>query len=281
MGLTQPYEQSQEARINPTASARHRGRVRFIVGGLGIQLPEVAREPVLRIVHEDDGLLVVNKPAGLVCHPTKTDEYSSLVGRIRMHLGADAVAHPVNRLDRETSGLILIVKTDELARDVRRRWERREVIKTYSAIVHGWPTEDSGEIDEPLGRDESSRVAIMDRVRADGSPSTTSFRVLRRLERDGRRFSLLEISPQTGRKHQIRIHLAHIGHPIVGDKLYGHDEDCYLALVEDRLTENMLRKLILPYHALHAARLELEINGEMRRFKAEPEAYFAEFVGDH
>ena len=260
------------------SSSRQYVRVVGIVRGLRIELPPVAREPVLRIVHEDDGVLAINKPSGLVCHPTKTDEYSSLVGRMRLHMGAEATAHMINRLDRETSGIVLVAKTDELAREIRRLWERRDVTKTYHAITHGWPASESGEINEPLGKDEASPVAIKDCVRADGSASKTAYRVLRRFERDGERFSHLEIIPQTGRKHQIRIHLAHAGHPIVGDKLYGFDEDCYLALVEDRLTDEMLRRLILPYHALHAAELRLAIAGEERHFHSGPEDYFKGFL---
>src|SRR5271166_3930938 len=89
------------------------------------------------IVYEDEGLLVVNKPAGLVCHPTKGDEYSSLISRLRLHLGVGALPQLVNRLDRETSGVVLVAKDDAVARELRRLWEARSVRKEYSAIVHG------------------------------------------------------------------------------------------------------------------------------------------------
>ena len=104
----------------------------------------------------------------------------------------------------------------------------------------------------PLGRDEASVVAVKDCVRADGAASRTDFEVERRFTRAEGEFTWLKLLPYTGRKHQIRIHLAHAGHAIVGDKLYGGDEDLYLALVQDKLTEEQRKILILTHHALHA-----------------------------
>ena len=240
-------------------------------------------EKLFDILHEDADLLVVNKPAGLVCHPTKGDEYSSLISRARLHLQAAATPHLVHRLDRETSGVVLFAKSPEVARELGKAWEARNVTKVYLAIVHGHVGPDRGVIDAPLGRDEASRIAIKDTVRPDGAPARTEYLVVRRFTRllkaaaSPSPFTLLNLRPLSGRKHQIRIHLASLGHPIVGDKIYGGDEDLYLALVEDRLTEEQRSRLILPQHALHAIRLEFEWRGANRCFEAAPEPGFVNF----
>lgn len=220
---------------------------------------------------------MINKPADLVCHPTKGDEFSSLISRVRLHLGPDATPRLVNRLDRETSGVTVVAKTTEAARQLGRIWETRAVQKEYLAIVHGHVREELGLVDAPLGKDEQSRVVIKDCVRADGSPAQTEFIVERRFKHAEGAFSFLRVLPRTGRKHQIRIHLAHLGHPIVGDKLYGGDEDLYLALVERRLTEEQRAKLILPNHALHAAAVRFTWRDVPAEFHCNPEPWFTDF----
>ena len=235
-------------------------------------------EKLFDILYEDADLLAINKPAGLVCHPTKGDVYSSLISRVRLHLGDTVSAHLVNRLDRETSGVVLVAKSPEADAALKKLFSLRKVGKEYVAIAHGHFGPETAVCEASLGKDEQAVIAIKDCVRADGAVSRTEFAVEQRFTRPEGNFTLLRVRPHSGRKHQIRIHLQHLGHPIVGDKLYGGDEDLYLAFVQRRLSAEQRTRLILPCQALHAAVLRFNWRGRDWEFRSEPEAWFTDFV---
>lgn len=145
-----------------------------------------------------------------------------------------------------------------------RAMERREFRKAYHAIVRGWPEADDFLVDGPLrrkGEVEASPIWVKQIVHREGKESRTRFEVLRRFEKatsQGERFALLRCHPLTGRMHQIRVHAAHAGHPIVGDKLYGPDERCYLDFIETGWTPDLAKRLLLDRQALHASALGWE-----------------------
>ena len=229
---------------------------------------ERARHARIEVLCETADFVAVNKPAGLVCHPTKTDEWSSLISRMRLFAEGAWEPRLIHRLDRETSGVILIAKTAGAAGSLGRLLEKGGVQKHYLAWVHGHPADDSGEIVAALGRDESSVVAIKDCVRTDGQSATTLYQISNRVEIAGQPFSLLQLRPETGRKHQLRIHLAPLGHPIVGDKIFGGEPETYLRLVEGRMTPGDSRRMICENQMLHARRLEFEWAGVSCRIVA-------------
>jgi RluA family pseudouridine synthase len=220
----------------------------------------VAAEVALEIVHEDDHLLAVNKPHRLSLYPTKRHLGGSLTELVhRRHRalgGADAPPSPCHRLDRETSGVVLFAKDRDTRASIGRQFEERTVEKTYLAMVRGVPAEDEGVIDLPLGRDLSSKVEIKQGPRLDGGglQARTKWRVLEG-HPDGRR-ALLELRPETGRQHQLRAHLAAIGHPILGDRLYLGGDDLFLASLDRDLDPGEIDLLDgFDRLALHAASL--------------------------
>lgn len=213
-----------------------------------------------RIVKQTDDFVVVNKPAHLLIHPTRPDGQYTLLDWLKSQF-PDRQLSLVNRLDRETSGLVLVALRAEAASLLGQMTMRREIGKEYLAVVHGRPVPERGEIDAPLGRlglTEMNAIYLKQTVRADGAPAQTHYQTIAA----GSDFSLLKVQTKTGRLHQIRVHLAHIGNPVIGDKLYGPDSNFYLKFIAEGWTTELEKALFLDHHALHAHSLSFAWNGE-------------------
>ncbi|MGE5704501.1 MAG: RluA family pseudouridine synthase [Clostridia bacterium] len=216
--------------------AKHEGRI--LVNGVDVYVNEVLhegdevtvmvqeettetiepQEMPLVVRFEDQDLLILAKPAGLVVHPTRTHEDGTLANGVIAYWHSKGEVRrfrPVNRLDKDTSGLIIIAKNQWAHEQCSRMQHERTLKRTYTAIVHGDLQSDKGTIDAPIGLADHS---IIERtVRPDGQPARTHYEVLRRTGE----LTWVELSLETGRTHQIRVHMRHLGHPLVGDDLYG------------------------------------------------------------
>jgi 23S rRNA pseudouridine1911/1915/1917 synthase len=234
-----------------------------------------------KIIDETDDYAVIDKPPLLLIHPTKPDGTRTLWRELRelfaFEIAAGGQVSIVNRLDRETSGLVLVAKKAAVARRFGLLMQRRQLKKEYLAIVCGWPDWESTAVDAALdrqGKHQHSAIWLKQMIHPGGAPARTEFKVERRFVRSAGRerlpltppgsareagkFSLIRAIPHTGRTHQIRVHLASIGHPIVGDKIYGPDEKLYLRFIETGWVPELECQLLLPRHALHSARLAIE-----------------------
>lgn len=214
---------------------------------------------------ETDDYVVVDKPPFLLIHPTRPNGARTLWGELRQLLAFELAnggqVSIVNRLDRETSGLVLVAKTAAAARRFGLLMQAQQLHKEYLAIVWGWPDWDRKTVDAPLARQGahgSSAIWLKQAIHPAGAEAITEFvveRSFRRASSAGEQFAIVRAIPRTGRTHQIRVHLASLGHPVLGDKIYGPDERLYLRFIETGWTAELAQALLLPRHALHSATL--------------------------
>ena len=251
------------------ASLRLKGDERITIAGppQAPPLRAIAEEIPLDVVYEDEDLAVVNKPAGMMVHAGAgaTDDArnrGTLVNALLHHfealsgVGGELRPGIVHRLDRETSGLMVVAKTDEAHRRLARQFSSREVHKTYVALVHGWPKKERGTIRSSISRDVQRRTRMTTR-RAGGRDAVTHYVVTRKIDSPYGKFALLEVKIETGRTHQIRVHLASLGHPVVGDSLYGAPGELRAQSNKQRAA-GMPTALTLARNFLHSAELELK-----------------------
>jgi 23S rRNA pseudouridine1911/1915/1917 synthase len=257
--------------VRPSHKLRAGQAIRF-------RLPAMASDDTigenieLDILYEDDGMVVVNKPAGMVVHPAKGNWTGTLTSALAYRfqslsdIGGPTRPGIVHRLDRETSGVIVVAKTNAFHLHLAEQWHDREVKKEYLAITAGVLDRDRDMIDAPIGKHpfQREKMAIRDRHET-SRPAKTFYEVLARYNR----FSLVKAMPETGRTHQIRVHMEHIGCPILCDRLYGgHSEITRSQLLGGRALPG--ESPVLMRHALHASRLQLRHpkTGAMMEFSA-------------
>lgn len=249
---------SEERRLKPSSTLNLGERIRLYVPGLAPATPPPPLPPVL---HEDDQVIAFDKPAGLLVHPAGLRWAWALIGLARQ-ARPGAQLDLVHRLDRETSGVVVLAKDPDTNTFLKRAFQEHKARKTYQALVRGVIPWDKMEVVEPIGRREGSEIRIRQGVRPDGAAAHTTVRVLQRLAAH----TLVACHLHTGRTHQIRVHLEHLGFPLLGDKLYGHKDAVFLRYLEHGADEFVRAAAGFPRQALHAAKLHVPhpSGGELR-----------------
>jgi 23S rRNA pseudouridine1911/1915/1917 synthase len=250
------------------ASLRLRGGEQITVAGppQAPPLRAIPEEIPLDIVYEDDDLAIVNKPAGMMVHAgagatedarNRGTLVNALLHRFAALSGVGGELRPgiVHRLDRATSGLMVVAKNDGAHRRLARQFSGREVHKTYIALVNGWPKKDRDTIQSAISRDVQRRTRMTTRGKG-GREAVTHYLVTRKIDSPYGKFALLELKIETGRTHQIRVHMASLGHPVVGDALYGAPAELR-AQSGKRRAAGAPAALALGRSFLHSAALEL------------------------
>jgi 23S rRNA pseudouridine1911/1915/1917 synthase len=263
-----------EHRLESADGRRLKPATRVVPGLAFVLLKNAEPEPEapldFGVVHDDGALLVVDKPAGLPVHPTARYSAHTFTTAARLRF-PDYKVDPAHRLDRETSGLLACGTAPEWTKKLKRAFAEGAVRKSYLALAFGDPRDARFTVDAPLAITGASAVRVRMHVEATGLPSVTDFEVLeRRREPDGVPVALLACSPRTGRQHQIRAHLLHAGLPLVGDKIYGPDENIFDRFTRHAMTDADRTALRIARQALHAWRLELPHprTGERAAFEA-------------
>lgn len=218
------------------------------------------------IIDETGDYIVVDKPAPLQIHPGSLHGaptlWHGLKDLLAYEMANGGQISIINRLDRETSGTVLVAKHQRAARLYGIAMQERRIHKVYQAIVHGWPEWETLDLEAPIlrkGEVTESIIWVRQMVHEAGSPCRTDFKVLRRVVHPiAGKLSLIQAAPVTGRMHQIRVHLSHLGFPILGDKIYGLDEQCYLDFIATGWTPDLQRRIFSPRQALHSHRLEIK-----------------------
>ncbi|HEY5705568.1 MAG TPA: RluA family pseudouridine synthase [Terrimicrobiaceae bacterium] len=249
---------------------------------------DIKNQVEFQILDETEDFLAVDKPAGLLVHPTKPGGprtlWNELCELLGYELATGGQVSIVNRLDRETSGVLLVAKNAQAARAAGIAMQRGAIRKEYVALVFGWPEWDEQRVEGPilrLGEIGPSSVWLERTVHPHGAPAVTRFRVERRLSLpQDRRFSVLTAWPQTGRTHQIRVHLASAGFPLLGDKIYARGNHHYLDFIDRGWSEEIAAELWLPRHALHSAKLFLDLCGRKFVWTSGLPADLSALIGD-